>query len=313
LDALPATTIQQKIAVENAKTAIERDGIDARVRMEQQEADWRAGLDDQARAARVQAVEQRKNIEVAQLEAVDAITLQDKVRVEQLKTEIEVRAIKARAEIEKEQIAAQTERQVLAAQRAAMAQGIFNQPYLDQLGDKIRELRQRETEALQTATASHVDVAQTSSAASTRRIVTDHYRSIFDSLKQQAGGVFDALVTRSQSVSSAIGNSFKTAILTAIKDVVTSRVAAMLMQLFTGQKVSFAGGGSGNLPNQWKNSSYGIKYFRCERFDYDVWQKNSTLIRQVIGFARDRLGRPASECTVLRTRRWRRPMGCGWA
>ena len=30
-----------------------------------------------------------------------------------------------------------------------------------------------------------------------------------------------------------------------------------------------------NLPNQWKNSSYGIKYFRCEGFDYDVWQKNS--------------------------------------
>ena len=30
-----------------------------------------------------------------------------------------------------------------------------------------------------------------------------------------------------------------------------------------------------NLPNQWKNSSYGIKYFRCEGFDYDVWQKNA--------------------------------------
>jgi hypothetical protein len=54
-----------------------------------------------------------------------------------------------------------------------------------------------------------------------------------------------------------------------------------------------------NLPNQWKNSSYGIKYFRCEGFDYDVWQKNSTLIRQVIGFASSTLGRPASECMFL--------------
>ena len=33
--------------------------------------------------------------------------------------------------------------------------------------------------------------------------------------------------------------------LTAIKEVVTSRVAAMLTELFTGQKVSFAGGGLG--------------------------------------------------------------------
>ena len=43
---------------------------------------------------------------------------------------------------------------------------------------------------------------------------------------------------------SAIGNSLKTALLTAIKDVVTSRVAAMLMQLFTGTRVSLAGGGA---------------------------------------------------------------------
>ncbi|MBI3281464.1 MAG: hypothetical protein HYZ57_16665 [Acidobacteria bacterium] len=68
---------------------------------------------------------------------------------------------------------------------------------------------------------------------------------IAESLKQQAGGVFDALLTKSQCVWKAIGNSFKTAILTAIKEVVRSRVAAMLMQMFTGQKVSFAGGGAG--------------------------------------------------------------------
>ena len=54
-----------------------------------------------------------------------------------------------------------------------------------------------------------------------------------------------------------------------------------------------------NLPNQWKNSSYGIKYFRCEGFDYDVWQKNSSLMKQAITFASTALGRPASECMFL--------------
>jgi len=39
-------------------------------------------------------------------------------------------------------------------------------------------------------------------------------------------------VTKSQSVWAAIGNSLKTALLTAIKDVVTSRVAAALMNMF---------------------------------------------------------------------------------
>lgn len=54
-----------------------------------------------------------------------------------------------------------------------------------------------------------------------------------------------------------------------------------------------------NLPNEWKNSSYGIKYFRCEGFDYDIWQKNAPLMRQTITFAHKALGRPASECMYL--------------
>jgi hypothetical protein len=236
---------QQKLAIENAKTAIQKDAIAERTRLEEQEQQMRQAAEDRVIAVRLQGVEQRKALELAQLESVDAITLQDKIRVEQLKTDIEVRAIKERTKIEMEQIDLQTERQVMAAQRAAMAQGIFYQPYLDQLATKIRDLGQQEKDALQSATTSEIDVAQTKGAAETRRIVMDHYKSIFDSLKQQAGGVFDALLTKSQSVWAAIGNSFKTAILTAIKDVVTSRVAAMLMQLFTGQKVNFAGGGAG--------------------------------------------------------------------
>jgi hypothetical protein len=54
-----------------------------------------------------------------------------------------------------------------------------------------------------------------------------------------------------------------------------------------------------NLPEQWKNSSYGVKYFRCEGFDYDVWQKNAILMRNTFAFPRDVLGRPAEECVYL--------------
>ncbi len=53
-----------------------------------------------------------------------------------------------------------------------------------------------------------------------------------------------------------------------------------------------------NLPNEWKNSSYGIKYFRSEGFDYDVWQKNTVLMRQAMEFPLT-LGRPPEECIYL--------------
>jgi hypothetical protein len=212
----------------------------------EQESQWQDKIDDQGRSAAIAAVDQRKNLQLAQLESVDARTLQDKVALENAKTAIEVQAMKDRTKIELEEIDARTERQVDEARKAAMAQGIFDDARLDQIGNKIRELGQHEKGALQKATTAEIDVAQIKGATSTRKLVTDQYQSIFQSLKQQAGGVFDALVTKSQSVWSAIGNSLKTALLTAIKDVVTSRVAAMLMNLFVpGANVQMQQGGKG--------------------------------------------------------------------
>ncbi len=54
-----------------------------------------------------------------------------------------------------------------------------------------------------------------------------------------------------------------------------------------------------NLPNEWKNSSYGIKFFRCEGFDFDVWQKSAVRMRQTITYPHEILGRPAEECIYL--------------
>ena len=54
-----------------------------------------------------------------------------------------------------------------------------------------------------------------------------------------------------------------------------------------------------NLPNEWKNSSYGIKFFRCEGFDFDVWQKSAVRMRQTILYPHEVLGRPAAECIYL--------------
>jgi hypothetical protein len=53
-----------------------------------------------------------------------------------------------------------------------------------------------------------------------------------------------------------------------------------------------------NLPNEWKTSAYGVKYFRSEGFDYDAWQKNAPLMRQTLEFPL-KLGRSTSECMYL--------------
>ena len=103
--------------------------------------------------------------------------------------------------------------------------------------DEIRRFQQEATDAA-------IQGARETAAIRQAQLIRDQNQRVFDSFKRQAEGAFDALLTKSQSIWSAIGNSLKTALLTAIKDVVTSRVAALLMQLFTGTRVSLAGGGA---------------------------------------------------------------------
>ena len=76
-----------------------------------------------------------------------------------------------------------------------------------ELTDQRKEIRDQGDEANDAA----IQAARENAANRTAQLVRDHNRQIFDSLKQQAGGVFDALLTKSQSVWKAIGNSFKTA------------------------------------------------------------------------------------------------------
>lgn len=74
-------------------------------------------------------------------------------------------------------------------------------------------------------------------------IILDHNRRVFDSIKRSAEGVFDALLVKSSSVFEAIANALKTAVLTALKEIVTSQIALMFMQLMGGR--GFGGGGGG--------------------------------------------------------------------
>jgi hypothetical protein len=67
-------------------------------------------------------------------------------------------------------------------------------------------------------------------------------KKVYDKLKDSVSRIFDALVHKSTSVWEAIANGLKSAILGAIKEIVTSRAAAALMKLFGYGDVSFGGG-----------------------------------------------------------------------
>jgi hypothetical protein len=193
--------------------------------------------------------EQRAGFErdarLRELEGADAQTLEQKVAVEQRKAEIEIEYLEKVHEVRQRLYDMDTSRMLLEEELTLKRLGY----QADEIKARIAELSQQREDIRrqnQEATDAAIQAVRENAANRTAQLVREHNRSIFDSLKQQAGGVFDALLEKSQSVWSAIANSFKTALLTAIKEVVTSRVAAMLMYLFTGQKVTFAGGGTGS-------------------------------------------------------------------
>ncbi|HWR54464.1 MAG TPA: hypothetical protein VN428_25375, partial [Bryobacteraceae bacterium] len=164
-------------------------------------------------------------------EVVDARTLEQKIALEQQKAQIEIDYIEQVHDIKMRLFEIETSRMVMEEEANLKRLGYR----ADEIKARIAELTQQRDEirwANQEATDAAVDAARQNAANRAASMIRDHNKQVFDSFKRQAEGVFDALVSKSQSVWSSIGNAFKTAMLTAIKEVVTSRVAAMLMQLF---------------------------------------------------------------------------------
>jgi gas vesicle protein len=184
-----------------------------------------------------------RDAQLRALDATNAQTLEQKLAVEQRRAAIEIEYLTRVHEIRMRLFDLETSRMV-----------IEEEANLKRLGYRAEEIQARIAELTaqrdeirrfqQEATDAAIQGARETAVIRQAQLIRDQNQRIFDSFKRQAEGIFDALLTKSQSVWSAIGNSLKTALLTAIKDVVTSRVAAMLMQLFTGTRVSPAGGTS---------------------------------------------------------------------
>jgi hypothetical protein len=222
---LDAQVFAQRLAYNEEISKRNLDHLEQMLGVEEQ----RAGI---ARGAQLRA-----------LDATNAQTLEQKVAVEQRKAAIEVEYLTRVHEIRTRLFDLETSRMV-----------IEEEANLKRLGYRAEEIQARIAELTaqrdeirrfqQEATDAAIQGARETAAIRQAQLIRDQNQRIFDAFKRQAEGVFDALLTKSQSIWSAIGNSLKTALLTAIKDVVTSRVAAMLMQLFTGTRVSLAGGTS---------------------------------------------------------------------
>ena len=148
------------------------------------------------------------------LEAANAQTLEQKVAVEQRKAAIEIEYLTRVHEIRMRLFDLDTSRMVIEEEAQLKRLGYR----ADEIQARIAELTAQRDEIRrfqQEATDAAIQSARENAAIRQAQLVRDHNQRIFDSFKRQAEGVFDALLTKSQSIWSAIGNSLKTALLCA--------------------------------------------------------------------------------------------------
>ena len=184
--------------------------------------------------------EQIRDAQLRQLDLIGARTIEQQIALQQQRLQIEEDYLLKRFALRADELRRESELEIATMEAIARARGIAEEQIAARR-DAILQGYAERARQLEAETQAAIDAARDNTAIRQAQIVRDQNQRIFDSFKRQAEGVFDALLTRSQSIWSAMGNALKTALLTAIKEVVSSRVAAMLMQLFSGLRLPVGG------------------------------------------------------------------------
>lgn len=181
------------------------------------------------------------------LEAVNAVTLDEKIAVENQKFLIEQEFINKSFAVKVETINNETNVELAKYRALLEAKLITSKEFSDRQDAIIRDGAEKATQ-LGAATTAEINAARENAAIKSIEIVRENTKSVFSSLKDASGKVFDDLLTKGENVFSSLANALKNGLLTALKEVVSSQVAATLTRLITGESVSFPKGrGSGGI------------------------------------------------------------------
>jgi hypothetical protein len=200
------------------------------------------GTDEKQHAAELTNMQRERDQRLRSLEMIHTDTIAEQVGLDQKRAAIEIEYINRELKFHEDEID-KKKKQDLAYLDWYKKVYPEESEAVDRRISAVNDAAAEDRKQLEQKAAADGQEIRDKAALQTAEAVRGQMQSHFDSLKKSAGDVFDALLQKSSNVFSAIGNIFKTAILSAIKEVVSSRVAAMLMQMFYGTRVSFAGNG----------------------------------------------------------------------
>jgi hypothetical protein len=190
------------------------------------------------------ALEQARDAQLRALELVDARTVEQKIAVEQRKLAIEEDYLLRSFALKAAALDREAQAEVAIMEAIARARFISEEEIARRRDELLRAFAEKARQ-LEVSTQDAINVARENAAIRQTQIVRDANQRIFDQMKSASERVFDAMLQKGQSIFSALADALKNAVLTVLREIVTSQVARMLTALFTGQRVALAPGGTG--------------------------------------------------------------------
>jgi tape measure domain-containing protein len=221
---------ERQSAVDRARLDAEADTLRLGLELRREAFDREQGFEFERLAI-------SRDKQLSEAESLNARTVMQKIAVEQRKAEIESEFLIATATLRLSQLDQQTQREIAKYESMARAKLITEQAFALQ---RDALLRASSVEALQVEeqALAQIELRRQKASNDSARMISENTERTFATMKRSVEGVFDQLVTRAKSPMEAIGAILKTALMSAIKEVVTSRIALALTEMFSGNRAS---------------------------------------------------------------------------
>ena len=216
--------------VEGGRQALRDFGFTQQTRQQvqqNQEADY---------ALEITRVEGLRDARIRAVDAVHAYTLRDQSTANQQRAAIEEQYQVDLLRLRTDAINREADYRIQKIRETLSEEQLNSQEFLERQS-AIRQAATLKGRDLEIQAQSRIDDIRERAAIRQSEMIIQRNEKVFDSLKRQAEGVIDALITRTSSLGDVLKNIFKAAILTPVKDAVSSRIAAFLTGQVTGVPV----------------------------------------------------------------------------
>lgn len=193
------------------------------------------------------ALNRERDLALSQLGLVDAQTLKEKQALEEKKFQIEAAYAVRSEQLQLERLNHDETVALgdLQQKYAAVLEKDPNDPnYLQARELTIQRFEDQKAE-LAAATNDRITLDAQRAVNERNKYEIEENRKLYDSLKQDANGLFDQLFSKTKSWADFGKELFKTVILTPVKEIFSSQVAGLFTELLTGKKVTFGEVGNG--------------------------------------------------------------------